>query len=160
MGRRYACAAMASRMPDLQFPVLLLAAAYAQSDKLEEARAEAAETYCGSTPVSQFKDASVLPSEDPKDRRHVVMGCARRGCPRLEPQAPVFPVPKTPCRAPTLCSPARGFRLGKKMFCVALNNHTLILYYILIMMAPIVRLVIITEENPCNSLFRRQTFPV
>ncbi len=75
------CREWASRMPDLQFPRLWLAAAYAQSGQLEEARAEAAELLRinpGFT-IQGRKRSAVW--KDPKDREHVSDGLRKAGLP-------------------------------------------------------------------------------
>jgi adenylate cyclase len=71
----------ASRLPNLQWPHLWLAAAYAQSGQLEEARKEAAEVLRinpGFT-VGSWKRLAVY--KDPKDAEHYIDGLRKAGLP-------------------------------------------------------------------------------
>src|SRR5262245_20139488 len=71
----------ASRLPNLQWPHLWLAAAYAQSGQLEEARREAAEVLRinpGFT-IESWKRLAVY--KDPKDAEHHIDGLRKAGLP-------------------------------------------------------------------------------
>jgi adenylate cyclase len=71
----------ALRLPNLQWPRLMLAAAYAQADQLEEARKEAAEVLRinpGFT-IEQWKRIAVY--KYPKDLQHRVEGLRKAGLP-------------------------------------------------------------------------------
>jgi adenylate cyclase len=71
----------ASRLPNLQWPRLHLAAAYAQAGQLEEARAEAAEVLRinpGFT-IEGFKRLLVF--KDPADTEHRLDGLRKAGLP-------------------------------------------------------------------------------
>jgi adenylate cyclase len=71
----------ASRLPSLQFPHLGLAPAYAQSGRLEDARAEAAQVLRinpGFT-IEGWKRIAVY--KDPKDLRHHIDGLREAGLP-------------------------------------------------------------------------------
>jgi adenylate cyclase len=71
----------ASRLPNLQWPRLWLAAAYAQSGQLEEARKEAAEVLRinpGFT-IGSWKRLAVY--KDPKDAEHHIDGLRKAGLP-------------------------------------------------------------------------------
>src|SRR5260221_408884 len=70
-----------SRLPNLQWPHLSLAAAYAQSEQFEEARAEAAEVLRinpGFT-IERWKRLAVY--KDPKDVEHRIDGLRKAGLP-------------------------------------------------------------------------------
>ncbi|SRR6266446_142598 len=70
-----------SRLPNLQWPHLSLAAAYAQSEQFEEARAEAAEALRinpGFT-IERWKRLAVY--KDPKDVEHRIDGLRKAGLP-------------------------------------------------------------------------------
>jgi tetratricopeptide (TPR) repeat protein len=71
----------ASHLPNLLWPHLLLASAYAQSGQLEEARTEAAEALRinhGFT-IESWKRAA--PYMDPKDAEHRLDGLRKAGLP-------------------------------------------------------------------------------
>jgi len=71
----------ASRLPDLQWPHVMLAGAYAQAGQLEEARAEAAEVLRinpGFT-IEIYKRLAV--HKDPKDTEHRLDGLRKAGLP-------------------------------------------------------------------------------
>jgi adenylate cyclase len=71
----------ASRLPNLQFPRIWLAAAYAQSGQLEEARKEAVEVLRinpGFT-IESWKRLAVF--KDPKDVEHLIDGLRKAGLP-------------------------------------------------------------------------------
>ncbi len=73
----------ASRLPNLQWPHLFLAAAYAQAGQLEEARAEAAEVLRinpGFT-IERWKRLAV--DKDPKDVEHRLDGLRKAGLPEI-----------------------------------------------------------------------------
>jgi adenylate cyclase len=73
----------ASRLPNLQWPHLFLAAAYAQARQLEEARAEAAEVLRinpGFT-IERWKRLAV--DKDPKDVEHRLDGLRKAGLPEI-----------------------------------------------------------------------------
>ncbi len=70
-----------SRLPNSQWPHILLASAYAQSGQLEEARAEAAEVLRinpGFT-IESWKRLVVF--KDPKDAEHRLDGLRKAGLP-------------------------------------------------------------------------------
>ena len=70
-----------SRLPNLQWPHLWLASAYAQSGQVEEARAEAAEVLRinpGFT-IESWKRLAVY--KDPKDVEHRLDGARKAGLP-------------------------------------------------------------------------------
>ena len=72
----------ASRLPNLQWPHLWLAAAYAQSGQLEEAKAEAAEVLRinpGFT-IESYKRLLVV-HKYPKDAEHILDGLRKSGLP-------------------------------------------------------------------------------
>jgi tetratricopeptide (TPR) repeat protein len=72
----------ASRLPNLQWPHLCLAAAYAQPGQLEEARKEAAEVLRinpGFT-IESWKRLAVY--KDPKDVEHHIDGLRKAGLPQ------------------------------------------------------------------------------
>ncbi len=75
------CRECASRLPNLQWPHTMLAAAYAQSGHLEEARKEAAEVLRinpGFT-IESYKRLAVF--KDPKDVEHRLDGLRKAGLP-------------------------------------------------------------------------------
>jgi len=85
----------ASRLPNLQWPHLWLAAAYAQSGQLEEARKEVAEVL-RSTRGSQLEAGNVLPcTRTPRMPSIISMGRARRGCRKVETQSQLHRLPNS-----------------------------------------------------------------
>jgi len=75
------CRECALRVPNLQWPHLWLAAAYAQSGQLEEARKEAAEVLRinpGFT-IESWKRLAVYKA--PKDAKHILDGLHKAGLP-------------------------------------------------------------------------------
>jgi adenylate cyclase len=81
----------ASRLPSLRWPHLGLASACARSGQFEEARVVAAKVL-QLNPVSRLNAGNVLPStRTPRTSSTILMGCARRGCRRLERHLPSAP---------------------------------------------------------------------
>jgi len=77
------CRECASRLPNLQWPHLWLASAYAQSGQVGEARAEAAEVLRinpGFT-IQSYKRIDVF--KDPKDTEHRLDGLRKAGLPEI-----------------------------------------------------------------------------
>jgi len=70
-----------SRLPNLQWPHLLLAAAYAQSGQLEEARKEAAEVLRINPAFTIESWKRILVYKDPKDAEHRIDGVRKAGLP-------------------------------------------------------------------------------
>ena len=71
----------ASRLPNLQWPHLWLAAAYAQSGQLEEARAAAAEVLRINPGFTIESSKRFLVYKDPKDLDHYMDGMRKAGLP-------------------------------------------------------------------------------
>jgi adenylate cyclase len=71
----------ASRLPDLQWPHLSLAAAYAQLGQLEEARAEAAEVLRINPGFTIESWKPILIYKNPKDLEHRIDGARKAGLP-------------------------------------------------------------------------------
>jgi len=77
------CSECALRVPNLQWPHLWLACAYAQSGQLEEAGKEAAEVLRidpGFT-IESWKRLAVY--KDPKDAEHLINGLRKAGLPEM-----------------------------------------------------------------------------
>jgi adenylate cyclase len=70
-----------SRLPNLQWPHLLLAAAYAQLGQLEEARKEAAEVLRINPGFTIESWKRLLLQKDPKDAEHRLDGLRKAGLP-------------------------------------------------------------------------------
>ena len=75
------CSECASRLPNLQWPHLLLASAYAQSGQLGEARAEAAEVLRINPALTIESWKRVVVYKDPNDLEHRVDGLRKAGLP-------------------------------------------------------------------------------
>src|SRR6266481_6297586 len=73
----------ASRLPNLQWPHLWLAAAYAQSGQLEEARAEAAEVLRINRCFTIESYKRIVVFKDPKDTEHRLDGLRKAGLPEI-----------------------------------------------------------------------------
>jgi adenylate cyclase len=71
----------ASRLPNLQWPHLFLAAAYAQAGQLEEARAEAAEVLRVNPAFTIDSWKRLAVHKDPKDAEHRLEGLRKAGLP-------------------------------------------------------------------------------
>jgi len=71
----------ASRLPNLQWPHLFLAAAYAQAGQLEEARAEAAEVLRVNPAFTIDSWKRLAVHKDPKDAEHRLDGLRKAGLP-------------------------------------------------------------------------------
>ncbi len=71
----------ASRLPNLQWPHLSLAAAYAQSGELDESRAEAAEVLRINPAFTIESWKRILVYKDPKDAEHRIDGVRKAGLP-------------------------------------------------------------------------------
>ena len=71
----------ASRLPNLQWPHVWLAAAYAQSGQLEEARAEAAEVLRINPDFTIERYKRLVVYKDPKDAEHRLDGLRKAGLP-------------------------------------------------------------------------------
>jgi adenylate cyclase len=70
-----------SRLPNLQWPHLFLAGAYAQSGQLEEARAEAAEVLRINPGFAIEKHQRIFVYKNPKDAEHRLDGLRKAGLP-------------------------------------------------------------------------------
>ncbi len=70
-----------SRLPNLQWPHLYLAAAYAQSGQLEEARKEAAEVLRINPGYTIESSKRLAVFKDPKDVEHRLDGLRKAGLP-------------------------------------------------------------------------------
>ncbi len=75
------CGEQASRWPNLQLAHLHLAAAYAQSGRLEEAKAEAAEVLRINPGFTIERYKRILVHKDPKDLEHRLDGLRKAGLP-------------------------------------------------------------------------------
>jgi hypothetical protein len=71
----------ASRHPGMQWPHLSLAAAYAQSGQLEEARAEAAEVLRINPSFTIESWKPILVYKNPEDFEHRIGGARKAGLP-------------------------------------------------------------------------------
>jgi adenylate cyclase len=71
----------ASRLPNLQWPHLWLASAYAQAGQLGEARKEAAEVLRINPGFTIEGWKRILPYSDPKDAEHLIDGLRKAGLP-------------------------------------------------------------------------------
>jgi adenylate cyclase len=71
----------ASRLPNLQWPHLWLASAYAQLGQLDEARAEAAEVLRINPGFTIERYKPLAPYKDPKDLEHRIDGLRKAGLP-------------------------------------------------------------------------------
>jgi adenylate cyclase len=78
----------ASRLPNLQWPHVWLAAAYAQSGQLEEARTEAAEVLRINPGFTIEGYKRLLVFKDPKDLEHRIYGLRKAGLPELRADSP------------------------------------------------------------------------
>src|SRR5262249_28095806 len=74
-----------SRLPNVQFPHLLLAAAYAQAGQLEDARTEAAEVLRINPGFTIESHKRVAVYKDPKDVEHRLDGLRKAGLPETWP---------------------------------------------------------------------------
>jgi tetratricopeptide (TPR) repeat protein len=92
-----------SRWPNAQWAYLGLACAYAQLGQLEEARAAAAEVLRINPRFTIESSKRMLVYKDPRTSNMILMGCARRDCPRVENWRPCA-VFMPPCRSPEECS--------------------------------------------------------
>ena len=70
-----------SRLPDVQWPRLWLAAACAQSGQLEEARAEAAEVLRINPAFTIERYKRIVVFKDPNDTEHRLDGLRKAGLP-------------------------------------------------------------------------------
>jgi len=75
------CGEQASRWPNLQLAHLHLAAAYAQSGRLEEAKAEAAQVLRINPGFTIERHKRVWVHKDPKDLEHCLDGLRKAGLP-------------------------------------------------------------------------------
>ena len=73
----------ASRLPNLQWPHLLLASAYAQLGQLEAARHEAAEVLRVNPRFTIERYNPLLVYKDPKDIEHRIDGLRKAGLPEI-----------------------------------------------------------------------------
>ena len=71
----------ASRLPNLSWPHVFLASAYAQSGQLEEARTEAAEVLRINPGFTIESWKCLAPYKEPKDAEHRIDGLRKAGLP-------------------------------------------------------------------------------
>ncbi len=75
------CREWVSRLPNLQWPHVMLACAYAQSGQLEEARGEAAQVLRINPVFTIESSKRILVYKDPKDLEHYIDGMRKAGLP-------------------------------------------------------------------------------